>query len=102
MKKVELQKEPAYGLGGRQALIEIFMKDGRKVQRSSLEPKGEPTNALTGRELEAKFLAMTTMVIDESQARHIGDLVMSLDKQPKADVVPQAAVVDNGPSLRAA
>ena len=102
MKKVELQKEPAYGLGGRQALIEIFMKDGRRVQRSSLEPKGEPTNALTGRELEAKYLAMTTMVIDESHARRIGDLVMSLDRQPKADVVPQAAAVDNGPSLRAA
>jgi 2-methylcitrate dehydratase PrpD len=78
------------------------MKDGRKVSRSSLEPKGEPTNALTMDELEAKFMAMTTMVIDENQARRLGEMVMSLDRLPKAGVVPQAAVVANGPSLRAA
>jgi len=102
MNKVELQAEPAYGLGGRQSVIEITLKDGRKVTRSSQEPKGEPTNPLTVAELEAKFLAMTTMVIDEKQARKVSDLVMSLERQPKADVIPQATVVDNGPSLRAA
>lgn len=102
MNKVELREEPAYGLGGRQAQVDIALKDGRKVSRSSEEPKGEPSNPLAPAELEAKFLAMTTMVIDEKQARKISDLVMSLDRQPKADVIPQAAVVDNGPSLRAA
>jgi 2-methylcitrate dehydratase PrpD len=102
MKKIELQKEPAYGLGGRQAQIDIALKDGRMVTRSSVEPKGEPTNPLTGEELEAKFYAMTTMVVDEQHARRISDLVMSLEGQPKADVVPQAAVMDNGPTLRAA
>jgi 2-methylcitrate dehydratase PrpD len=102
MKKVELQKEPAYGLGGRQARVDVKLKDGRTVSHSSIEPKGEPTNALTSEELEAKFLAMTTMVIDETHARRLGDLLMSLDRQPKASIVPQAAVVDNGPSLRAA
>jgi 2-methylcitrate dehydratase PrpD len=102
MKKIELQKEPAYGPGGRQAQIDIALKDGRMVTRSSLEPKGEPTNPLSGEELEAKFYAMTTMVVDEQHARRISDLVMSLEGQPKADVVPQAAVMDNGPTLRAA
>ncbi|MBN9280453.1 MAG: MmgE/PrpD family protein [Hyphomicrobium sp.] len=102
MNKVELREEPAYGLGGRQAQIDIALKDGRKVTRSSEEPKGEPSNPLAPAELEAKFLAMTTMVIDEKQARKVSDLVMSLERQPKADVIPQATVVDNGPSLRAA
>ena len=102
MKKVELQKEPAYGLGGRQARVDIKLKDGRTVTHSSVEPKGEPTNPLTSEELEAKFLAMTTMVIDETHARRLGDLLMSLDRQPMASVILQAAVVDNGPSLRAA
>lgn len=102
MSKVELQAEPAYGLGGRQSVIEITLKDGRKVTRSSQEPKGEPTNALTNEELERKFLAMTTMVVDEAQARHLGELVMKLELQAKAAVVPQATVVDNGPALRAA
>jgi len=102
MQKVALQKEADYGLGGRQARIDIALKDGKVVTRSSLEPKGEPTNPLTSEELEAKFMAMTTMVIDEKQASRISDLVMSLEKQARADVVPQSAVVDNGPSLRAA
>jgi 2-methylcitrate dehydratase PrpD len=102
MNKVELQAEPAYGLGGRQSVVEITLKDGRKVQRSSQEPKGEPTNALTHVELERKFLAMTTMVVDEAQAWQIGELVMNLEQQAKAAVVPQATVVDNGPALRAA
>ncbi|MBS0532128.1 MAG: MmgE/PrpD family protein [Proteobacteria bacterium] len=102
MQKVALQKEADYGLGGRQARIDIALKNGKVVTRSSLEPKGEPTNPLTSAELEAKFMAMTTMVIDEKQASRISDLVMSLEKQARADVVPQAAVVDNGPSLRAA
>jgi 2-methylcitrate dehydratase PrpD len=102
MKKIELRKEPAYGVGGRQARIVIALKGGRAVTRSSAEPKGEPTNPLTDEELEAKFHAMTTMVIDERQARGISDLVMSLESLPKADVVPQATVISDGPSLRAA
>lgn len=102
MSKVALQAEPAYGLGGRQAQLVIAMKDGRQLRRSSLEPKGEPTNALTNAELEDKYMAMTTMVIDEAHARRIGDMVMALETLPRADVVPQAAIVPNGPSLRAA
>jgi 2-methylcitrate dehydratase PrpD len=102
MAKVELQAEPAYGLGGRQSALEIVLKDGRTVRRSSQEPKGEPTNALTDEELERKFLAMTTMVVDEAQARRLGELVMNLEQQATAAVVPQATVVDNGPALRAA
>lgn len=102
MKKIELQKEPGFGLGGRQAQIVIALKDGRSVTRSSVEPKGEPTNPLSPEELEAKFQAMTTMVTDERHARGISDLVMSLERQPRAEVVPQAAVIKNGPSLRAA
>ncbi len=100
--KVTLQKEPAYGVTGRQAKIDIDLKDGRHITRSSLEPKGEPTNALTTAELQDKFMAMTTMVIDDSQANKIGELVMSLEEQPKASVVPEATVVPTGVSLRAA
>jgi len=101
-KKVELRAEPAYGLGGRQATIEVILKDGRTMSYSSVEPRGEPSKPLSEDDLEAKFLAMTTMVIDRAQARQISDLVMSLDRQPRADVIPQAAIVRGGPSLRAA
>jgi 2-methylcitrate dehydratase PrpD len=101
-KLVELRAEPAYGLSGRQAAIDIRLKDGRAVHLSSLEPKGEPSNPLGADELEAKFLAMTTMVVDRAQARRISDLVMRLDELPRADAVTGAAVVSGGPALRAA
>jgi 2-methylcitrate dehydratase PrpD len=100
--RVELRAEPAYGLGGRQAKIDILLKDGRAVSSSSVEPKGEPSNPLSADDLEAKFLAMTTMVVDRADAKRIGDLVMSLERLPKAEVVAQASVVRGGPSLRAA
>lgn len=101
-RKVELRAEPAYGLSGRQAKIDIVLKDGRSVSHSSVEPKGEPSNPLSAEDLEAKFLAMTTMVVDRADARRISDLVMSLERLPKADAVSQAAIVRGGPSLRAA
>jgi 2-methylcitrate dehydratase PrpD len=100
--RVELRAEPAYGLGGRQAKIDIVLKDGRTVSSSSVEPKGEPSNPLSADDLEAKFLAMTTMVVDRADARRIGDLVMGLERLPKAEAVAQASVVRGGPSLRAA
>jgi 2-methylcitrate dehydratase PrpD len=100
--RVELRAEPAYGLGGRQAKIDILLKDGRTVSHSSVEPKGEPSNPLSADDLEAKFLAMTTMVVERADAKRIGDLVMGLERLPKADVVAQAAIVRGGPSLRAA
>ena len=100
--RVELRAEPAYGLGGRQARIDIALKDGRTVSHSSLEPKGEPSNPLSADDLEAKFLAMTTMVVDRAHAKRISDLVMSMDRLPRADVIMQSSTVSGGPSLRAA
>jgi 2-methylcitrate dehydratase PrpD len=100
--RVELRAEPAYGLGGRQAKIDILLKDGRAVSSSSVEPKGEPSNPLSADDLEAKFLAMTTMVVDRADAKRIGDLVMGLERLAKAEVVAEAAIVRGGPSLRAA
>jgi len=41
-------------------------------------------------------------VIDRAHAQRISDLVMSLDRQSKADIVPRTAVVTGVPSLRAA
>jgi 2-methylcitrate dehydratase PrpD len=101
-KLVELHAEPAYGLSGRQARIDIRLKDGRSLSLSSVEPKGEPSNPLGADELEAKFLAMTTMVVDRAQARRISELAMRLDELPRAGAVTAAAVVSGGPSLRAA
>lgn len=101
-KRVTLVAESAFGLGGRQAVVEIRLNDGRSVRHESQEPKGEPSNPLTPEQLERKFLAMTTMVIDERQANRIGGLVMDIEQLQDAAQLVQAAVVENGPALRAA
>ncbi len=45
-------------------------EDGRTVTpQFAVEPKGEPSNPLSADDLEAKFLAMTTMVIDRAHAQ---------------------------------
>jgi 2-methylcitrate dehydratase PrpD len=98
-KMVELRAEPDYGLSGRQAKIDIVLKDGRSVSLSAIEPKGEPSNPLGANELEAKFLAMTTMVVEGAHAKKISDLVMSLERLPRADAVAQAAIVRGGPII---
>jgi 2-methylcitrate dehydratase PrpD len=101
-KRVQLQPEPAFGLGGRQAVVEIRLRDGQVVRHRSEEPKGEPANPLTPQELERKFLAMTTMVVDEGHARRLGDMVMGIEGLDRASAIPRATVVENGPALRAA
>ena len=99
---VTLEPDPAFGLTGRQARIAVVLNDGRKVEYASEEPKGEPTNPLTPEELEGKYLAMTTMVIDEARAREIADMVMKIETLPKASVIPESTVLSNGPALREA
>lgn len=101
-KRVRVRQEQDYGLTGRQADLEIVLKGGRRVQLSSKEPKGEPSNPLSGEELERKYFAMTTMVIDEPHARRVGDMVMSLEKLADVSELPRATVVPSKPALRAA
>ena len=54
--------EPAYGVTGRQAAVELTLKDGRVLRREQPEPKGEPANPLTDQELSDKFTGLVKMV----------------------------------------
>lgn len=101
-KRVRVRQEQNYGLTGRQADLEIVLKGGRRVQLSSKEPKGEPSNPLSAEELERKYFAMTTMVIDEPHARRVGDMVMGVEKLADVSELPRATVVPSKPALRAA
>lgn len=100
--RVKVRQEPAYGLAGRQADLDIVLASGRRIKLSSKEPKGEPTNPLSAAELERKYFAMTTMVIDEAQARHVADMVMGIEALADASALPRATVVASKPALRAA
>ena len=69
--RVRLVAEPAFGLGGRQAMLEVRLKDGRTLKRRQEEPRGEPVNPLSDEELERKFLSMVGMALpDDDRARH--------------------------------
>ncbi len=100
--RVQVRQEPTYGVTGRQADIRIALTDGRTFELSSKEPKGEPTNPLSEDELERKYFAMTTMVIEEAHARRVAEMLMKLDQLPKASAVPRATAIKTGPVLRAA
>jgi len=95
--KVELVAEDEFGLTGRQAIVEIRTKDGRKLILRSEEPRGEPTNPLTENELERKFMGLASMVMkDDAKVRSISDRVMALDKESNAGLIPALTVAPDG------
>jgi len=101
--RVVLEVEPAFGVAGRQCVVRIKKKDGQEVELSSKEPRGEPTNPLSGEELERKFVSTAGMVLDEAKVRAISKMTMNLEAEREAKVVPQMSVVSGSkPALRAA
>lgn len=101
--RVTLRAEPEFGVGGRQSIVEIALKNGKTLRRRQEEPRGEPGNPLTPRELERKFFAMTGMVIDDRAARAISDTMMTFDRTADAGTIPAMTVTLGGkPGLRAA
>ena len=54
--------EPAYGVTGRQAAVELKLKNGKTLRREQPEPKGEPNNPMTDVELADKFTGLVRMV----------------------------------------
>ncbi len=101
--KINLIADPAYGLGGRQSMIKLTLKDGRVLSHSQEEPRGEPSNPLSPEQLEAKFLATAGLVLAEPQVQTISSRVMALESEPDAGAIPQLTVVPEAkPKLRAA
>lgn len=99
--RVNLVAEPEFGLGGRQAVLEARLKDGRTVRRECSEPRGEPTNPLSDDELERKFLGMAELTIDEPRAATINRTLMDIDSLDNTSIIPDMTVVAGGkPSLR--
>lgn len=76
---VRLVPEPSYGLMGRQAVVEVKLRDGRVFTHSVNGPKGEPQNPMTGKELEEKFLGLAALVAGPDRAQQISDAVMTLE-----------------------
>ena len=101
--RVTLVAEPAFGLGGRQARIEIRLRNGQTIHRESSEPRGEPTNPLSAEELERKFIGMAALTIDDERATELNRTLMDIETLENASIIPGMTVVADGkPALRAA
>jgi 2-methylcitrate dehydratase PrpD len=101
--KVTLDREPEFGVGGRQAVVTVETSDGRKISYRHEEPKGEPTNPLTTEQLNSKFTSTAGLVLDSARVAEISRRLMALDKELTASAIPQLTVApDNKPALRAA
>jgi len=102
--RTRLIMEPAYGVTGRQAAIEIKLKDGRTLQRSQPEPKGEPTNPLTEQELADKFSGLVDMVeTTPGLGAQLSERLLNLENETSvAALIGLLKAADKTPKLRAA
>lgn len=96
--------EPAYGMTGRQAAVELRLKDGRVLRREQQEPKGEPNNPLTQQELADKFSGLVEMVeTDQGVDASLSQRLMSLEQEANvADIIKSLKALSENPVLRAA
>ena len=100
---IALIEEPEFGVGGRQAVVTVETKDGRMMSIRQEEPRGEPTNPMTGKQLERKFTATAGLVLDQAHAAEISRRLMALDEEAHASEIPALMIAPNNqPSLRAA
>jgi 2-methylcitrate dehydratase PrpD len=96
-KRVNLICEAAYGTTGRQAAVELTLKNGRKLRREQAEPKGEPNNPLTDEELADKFIGLVKMVrSDKDISTELSTTLMALEKLDAVSVILQQLKTRDG------
>ena len=64
-----------------QAQIEIYLADGRVVNRTNNRPKGSPSNPLTDDEVEEKYLSLASPVLGSGGAVRLRDAILDLDQK---------------------
>lgn len=101
---VTLEKEPEFGVGGRQSVATVTTKDGRVVSYRQEEPRGEPTNPLTNEQLERKFVSTAGLVLGDAQVAEMNRRLHKSRQGAERQAALQALTVapDKTPALRAA
>jgi len=67
------------------SIVELTLRDGRVASRRVDWPRGYPQNPVSASDIEAKFLGLATVAVDEPMARRIVDLVADLDGLERVD-----------------
>lgn len=103
LSSVTLTANPDYGLTGRASAMRLTLADGTTVGLGSKEPRGEPGNPLSSEELEAKFKAMASIVLNDQTVEVIARSVMDLDEvSVPAEIVNRTVAPNGKPDMRAA
>lgn len=99
--RTTLISEAAYGLTGRQAAVELTLKNGEILRREQPEPKGEPSNPLTDQELTDKFTGLVRMLNGAQEwIPSLSDSLMSLENQPSIqEMISGLKISDKLPGL---
>jgi 2-methylcitrate dehydratase PrpD len=66
----------------RSAVVEIEMKDSRRLRRYQPHRKGDPEEPLSDAELTGKFFELTTPVLGRKAAEGLLAALWSLERQP--------------------
>ena len=61
------------------AVVEVVTKEGRRLEKRTDYPKGDPGNPLTQEEAEKKFNSLATTVTSEEKAQKITELINDLE-----------------------
>lgn len=93
--------EPAYGVTGRQAAVELTLKNGKVLRREQPEPKGEPANPLTDQELSDKFTGLVKMVRGaQNLGPALSEKLMNLENQASvSEIITSLKAQDETPVL---
>lgn len=85
---VDLVPDPEFGLMGRQAVVQVQLKNGQLIEHSVLGPKGEPDLPMTEEELERKFLGLASLALGEARASELSGELMHIEgAKSVADIV---------------
>lgn len=102
--RTTLTLEPAYGVTGRQAAVDVTLLNGKTLHREQFEPKGEPTNPISDQELAEKFIGLVELVRTSGDlGRQLSNSLMTLERQPTmGKIIETLKAQDSVPELRAA
>jgi 2-methylcitrate dehydratase len=78
----EMERQHAGELPRWPSVVEIVLKNGRRIGRHSDLPKGHPLNPLTDAELETKFWSLSDRVLPRAEGQKLLDTLWSIERLP--------------------
>jgi 2-methylcitrate dehydratase PrpD len=66
--------------GTRSGVVTLTLKDGRRIEKRVLDPRGEGSNPLTDADLSRKFLDNASGVLGQDRAAQLLDLLWSAER----------------------